>query len=60
MMPTYEYVCRKCAQIIDIVRAITEPEQLVVCPDCDKPMFRHYDVAPAITFNGPGFYKTGG
>ena len=58
-MPTYEYVCKQCGQLLDITRAIGERESLVVCPDCDKPMARHYS-SPAITFNGPGFYKTGG
>ena len=57
-MPTYEYLCKHCGQLKDIQRGFNEAEQPVNC-DCGKQMYRHYS-SPAITFNGPGFYKTGG
>jgi putative FmdB family regulatory protein len=58
-MPIYEYACQTCFQSLDVARPIDERDSTEFCPDCDKPMARKYK-APGITFNGPGFYKTGG
>jgi len=59
-MATYEYLCKTCGQLKEFTFPIGEQKDSVPC-DCStgKNMYRYYS-SPAITFNGPGFYKTGG
>ena len=58
-MATYEYQCLEDNKVQVIVRDFDERDDLVICNACGKEMKRIFS-APAITFNGPGFYKTGG
>lgn len=57
-MATYAYYCKPCDYTLILSRAIDQRDEQVDC-DCGKQMNRQFH-APAITFNGPGFYKTGG
>ena len=59
-MPTYEYMCKSCGQIKEFTFPMGKRLESILC-DCGpkKIMYRHY-TPPGITFNGPGFYKTGG
>ena len=55
-MPTYDYKCDKCGGQQEIDRSFgdsTEP----IC--CQTTMTRVWS-APAVKFNGTGFYSTGG
>ena len=58
-MATYEYQCNEDNRVQTISRHFDERDDLVVCNVCGGEMRRIFS-APAITFNGPGFYKTGG
>lgn len=58
-MATYEYQCNQDNRVQTISRHFDERDDLVVCNVCGGEMRRIFS-APAITFNGPGFYKTGG
>ena len=56
MMPKYDYKCDKCGGQQEIDRSFgdsTEP----IC--CQTVMTRVWS-APAVKFNGTGFYSTGG
>jgi len=55
-MPTYEYVCRSCGHLFEIVQAMTDPS-LIECPECGGPL-RKVFAPPAISFKGSGFYTT--
>lgn len=53
-MPNYDFKCLTCN--------IVEEKQdtaLPPCPECGETMARLWQ-APAIKFNGSGFYSTGG
>jgi putative FmdB family regulatory protein len=55
-MPTYQYKCNKCHDIINAIRGINDPEQIPQCSACKIPMNRLYSLG-AVTFNGSGFYS---
>jgi putative FmdB family regulatory protein len=55
-MPTYDYKCEACGGTQEVERSFgdnTEP----IC--CQATMSRVWS-APAVKFNGTGFYSTGG
>lgn len=55
-MPTYEYECKECEYKKEFgIRFEVGPD----CDKCYKTMTRVWS-APAVKFNGPGFYSTGG
>ena len=64
-MPTYEYICSKCAQQFDVYQAITE-KALTVCPKdkCGMKRWgkgkikRAIGTGAGIIFKGSGFYVT--
>jgi len=58
-MPTYQYVCGDCDSSQELKRTVDERDNEVLCEQCSKPMKRTFN-SPTITFNGPGFYSTGG
>ena len=58
-MPTYQYECEDCKLFTDLKRAVDERDNEVICENCSQAMKRTFG-SPAITFNGPGFYSTGG
>ena len=56
VMPTYEYVCKACGHLFEIVRSMND-EPLTECPECGGEL-RKVFAAPAISFRGSGFYAT--
>jgi putative FmdB family regulatory protein len=55
-MPTYEYLCKKCAHNFEIVQSFSD-DPLTKCPEC-KGALRKVFGNVGITFKGSGFYKT--
>lgn len=55
-MPTYDYQCRSCGVITEVVHSMLE-EGPTACPACDGPLRRVVHAA-GIIFKGSGFYKT--
>jgi len=55
-MPTYEYACRACGHIFEIVQKMSD-DPLVICPECGGDL-RKVFAPPAISFKGSGFYAT--
>jgi putative FmdB family regulatory protein len=55
-MPTYEYVCKNCGHVFEIVQSMSDPA-LVECPVCGGEL-RKVFAPPAISFKGSGFYST--
>ena len=58
-MPTYQYVCKDCNTEKELKRTVDERDDEVLCDGCSQQMKRTFGT-PTITFNGPGFYSTGG
>lgn len=54
-MPTYEFTCLPCDRTLTVTCSYDELEG-ISC-DCGEIMKRSYNFG-AVTFNGPGFYKT--
>lgn len=55
----YEYECPGDGEVIEIERAISEPEGEYFCSVCGAKLRRIFN-APPIQFKGKGFYKNGG
>jgi putative FmdB family regulatory protein len=55
-MPTYEYACRACGHVFDIVQKMSD-DPLTICPECGGEL-RKVFAPPAIAFKGSGFYAT--
>ena len=55
-MPTYEYVCKSCGHIFEIVQSMKD-DPLTECPECGGEL-RKVFAPPAIAFEGSGFYAT--
>jgi putative FmdB family regulatory protein len=55
-MPTYEYVCKSCGHLFEIVQSMRD-EALTECPECGGEL-RKVFAPPAISFKGSGFYAT--
>jgi putative FmdB family regulatory protein len=55
-MPTYGYRCSSCGTEFDVRQRMSD-EAGASCPQCGQPAKRLF-FAPAIVFNGAGFYKT--
>ena len=55
-MPTYEYVCRACGHLFEIVQSMRD-DALTECPECGGEL-RKVFAPPAISFKGSGFYAT--
>ena len=58
-MPKYDFKCTKCGVVSEVLLAISESHIAPKCTLCDGDTVRVY-TPPAVHFNGPGFYKTGG
>ena len=56
-MPTYEYSCYTCNEIVSITKSIHE--QVEIPFHCGQFMSRIYTGLP-VKFNSDGFYSTGG
>jgi putative FmdB family regulatory protein len=55
-MPQYSYMCSGCEDLVTVVRSFSE-EEIEDCPTCMGRLRRRF-FAPAIKFNGSGFYST--
>ncbi len=55
-MPTYEYVCKGCGHLFEIVQSMRD-DPLTECPECGGEL-RKVFAPPAISFKGSGFYTT--
>jgi putative FmdB family regulatory protein len=55
-MPTYGYRCPGCGAEFDVWQRMSDPAG-ASCPECGQAARRVF-FAPAIVFNGSGFYKT--
>jgi putative FmdB family regulatory protein len=55
-MPTYEYICKSCGHLFDIVQSMHD-DALTECPECGGEL-RKVFAPPAISFKGSGFYAT--
>jgi len=55
-MPTYEYICKSCGHLFEIVQSMRD-DPLTECPQCGGEL-RKVFTAPAISFKGSGFYAT--
>ncbi len=55
-MPTYEYVCKSCGHLFEIVQSMRD-DPLTECPECGG-VLRKVFAPPAISFKGSGFYAT--
>lgn len=57
-MPTYEYVCTKCAHEMEAFQSMKD-EPLKVCPACKKrTLKRKVGGGAGLIFKGTGFYIT--
>ncbi len=63
-MPTYEYECTKCGEVVELFQQITEPAKHRLkkgdpkpC-DCNAPVKRLISTGGGIIFKGSGFYQT--
>jgi putative FmdB family regulatory protein len=55
-MPTYEYICKQCGHLFEIVQSMKD-DALTECPQCGGEL-RKVFAPPAIAFKGSGFYAT--
>ncbi len=55
-MPTYEYMCKSCGHLFEIVQSMRD-DPLTECPECAGEL-RKVFAPPAISFKGSGFYAT--
>lgn len=55
-MPTYEYVCSKCAHRFDEIQPFSS-EPVASCPKCGSRSKRQFTV-PVVVYKGSGFYTT--
>ncbi len=55
-MPLYEYKCRKCASVLEVIQKVSDPP-LTECLKCGGGLKKVLS-APAIQFKGSGFYIT--
>ena len=55
-MPKYEYVCKSCAQHLEVVQSFAD-DALTECPACGGRLRKVFgDIG--IAFKGSGFYRT--
>ena len=55
-MPTYDYQCRSCGVITEVIHSMTA-DGPTACPACGGSLRRVFNPA-GIIFKGSGFYKT--
>ena len=55
-MPTYEYVCKSCGHLFEIVQSMRD-DPLTECPECGGEL-RKVFAPPSISFRGSGSYAT--
>ncbi len=55
-MPTYQYRCTDCDDLLEVVQSFTD-DALTVCPTCDGSLRKVFN-AVGVVFKGSGFYAT--
>lgn len=59
-MPTYDYLCENCGNIVHIFKKINDPHA-TQCPSChEHSLVRTFNSAPGVEFKGKGWFKTDG
>ncbi len=56
-MPIYEFICKDCNYVEDLIRKISEPTT-ILCPKCNCPNFVKQVSAPNFKLKGSGWYET--
>jgi putative FmdB family regulatory protein len=56
-MPTYEYKCKSCGKVKEVVHKISEDINLS-CHDCLIKMNKGFGGGVGVHFKGSGFYET--
>jgi len=56
-MPTYEFKCDFCSNVVEIKRSVEFASDPYYCPTCGDVMRKIYSPA-AVIFKGSGFYRT--
>ena len=55
-MPRYEYQCKKCEKVFEVVASLNGPS-LSNCPTCNGPVNKVFSNV-GVVFKGSGFYRT--
>ncbi len=50
-MPLYEYMCKKCRKIHEVLVPLSEEKEDVKCPECDKAMKKLMSPIKSIRIN---------
>lgn len=59
-MPLYDYKCKQCDKVITLTLKLDDPKpDGLQCDTCHIDLTRVYS-SIGVTFNGSGFYSTGG
>ena len=56
-MPIYEYECKNCGHVFDVLQKMSE-NPLTECPECGRPDLRKLLSAPNFRLKGGGWYET--
>ncbi|MDR1362603.1 MAG: zinc ribbon domain-containing protein [Spirochaetaceae bacterium] len=56
-MPTYEYECKKCNNVFDVLQSFKD-EPVKVCPKCGGEVRRVINGGAGVIYKGAGFYST--
>jgi putative FmdB family regulatory protein len=56
-MPTYEYECKKCANVFDVFQSFSD-EPIKACPKCGGEVRRIINGGAGVIYKGAGFYST--
>lgn len=56
-MPTYDYKCRKCGTVFELVQRMKD-RPVAKCPKCGGKAERQLSGGHGIVFKGSGFYET--
>jgi putative FmdB family regulatory protein len=58
-MPTYEYECRKCGKVFEMMQAMTDPpRKRCLDKNCRGKVVRLISAGSGLIFKGSGFYIT--
>lgn len=55
-MPTYQYRCQSCDELLEVVQSFTD-DALTVCPECNGALRKVFN-SVGVVFKGSGFYRT--
>jgi putative FmdB family regulatory protein len=54
-VPTYQYVCKTCAEPLEVVQSFTD-DPLTQCPECPGELRKVFS-SVGVVFKGSGFYR---